>query len=533
MSRRMLGNYANTNFHMLQKVHNNLGRVANKADLDKVFTVDWKDVPFDVVPFLCSGFSYFHDSEYQFEIAVAGIKRFMRQNQDIDSDLHVGFYQVFKKFLPKREFNLFNCLPIHPDPKRAAMSILLYYMYIRDKRSFLNLMLEIQSSLLSELVLEERQFEYWTDLGDKSLGNKEAFAYYIGLFWLLKVEPQYRILLGKFLSHLDLKSKYREFCPENSFLDKVLTGKIDDDNILEEYRATRFLDGSSYFYRDILQATSDGVYDGHDMTKEVREILYYYDYIEKTYLFGEAMLRYFTSTDDVKTQLKSMTELERTVEKQEIELAKKHKSISKQNKRLDEYREEVKALNSELTIMRDLIKEQTTDEELKEQIVQLNEEIKQLKIENADFERMHLRDKQEISMLRKKVGKIEAQEIETQLDIFEDEDLGVDNDVPMEEKVKLLCDKKIVLIGAEFLTPTVQKMNELGITNVELCSKDTKKPGQFDVCVVLATRCMHDVVRRMETFAEKYNALWLYSTSVNAEKIIDLIYDYSIVEEEV
>ncbi len=532
MNKRMLGNYGNTNFHMLQKIHNNIGKIANKTDLEKVFTIEWKDTTFNVVPFLCAGFSYFTDDTKQVEIAVASIARFMHNNNMIDTDLQIGLYQVFKNLLPTREFEIFNCLPIHPSPQRAAMSIFLYYMYIRDKKNFLSLMLEIQSGLLSELVLDERQFAYWTELGDRSLGNTEAFCFYIGLYWLLKVEPQYRVLLGKFLSHLDLKSKYREFCPENCFLDKVLTGQIEDNKILEEYRATRFLDDSSYFYRSLMQSTSDGQYDGHDLSKEVREIFDYFDYDEKNYLYGEAMLRSFNSTDGIKTQSDIVNKLKETIDKQERELEKNQKSISKQNKRLDEYREEVQALNSELNNMKGLIKEQTTDEELKEQIVKLNEEIKQLKIENADFERVHLRDKQEISMLRKRVGKIGAKDIETQLDIYEDDELSVPNDIPIENKVKVIGDKKIILVGAEFLTTTVQKLNELGLNNVELCSKDTKKPGKFDVCVVLATRCMHDVVRRMETFADKYDALWLYSTSVNAEKIIDLIYDYSIEESE-
>lgn len=531
MSSRMLGNYGNTNFHMLQKLHNNLGKKANKANLDTVFSLDWKDTTFNVVPFLCAGFSYYTENEYQFELATASLRRFVRNNSTLDVDMHVGLYKVFQNLLPQREFETFNCLPIHPNPKRAAMSILLYYMYLRDKRNFLSLILEVESSLLSELVLEDRSFEYWENLGDKSLGNKEAFSYYIGLFWLLKVEPQYRVLLGKFLSHLDLKSKYREFCPDDCFLDNVLTGKIDDDKIIEEYNAVRFLDGSSYFYRDTLQSTTDGAYDGHDLNKEVRDLIDYFDYFEKNYLFGEAMLRFFQSTDEVKEQLKDTLDLERTIEKQELEISRNHKSLSRQSKQLDEFRAEVQELNTELNRVKGLIKEQTTDEELKEQIVQLNEEIKQLKIENADFERMHLRDKQEISLLRKKVGKNDSKVIETQLDLYEDEEIDVVSEVPIEEKVKLLQGKKIILIGADFLLPTVQKMNDFGLADVELCSKDTKKPGKFDICVVLSTRCMHDVVRRMETFAEKFNALWLYSASVNAEKIIDLIYEYSIEED--
>ena len=182
MNKRSLGNYGNTNFHMLQKIHNNLGKIANKTDLEKVFTIEWKDTPFNVAPFLCVGFSYFTDDTCQVEAAIASITRFMHNNNTIDADLHIGLYHVFENLLPTREFEIFNCLPIHPSPKRASLSILLYYMYIKDKRNFLSLMLEVQSRLLGELVLDECQFAYWRDLGDISLGNTEAFCFYIGLY---------------------------------------------------------------------------------------------------------------------------------------------------------------------------------------------------------------------------------------------------------------------------------------------------------------------------------------------------------------
>ena len=197
------------------------------------------------------------------------------------------------------------------------------------------------------------------------------------------------------------------------------------------------------------------------------------------------------------------------------------------------YQEKINTLQDENQQLRYELGNKSTDEELQAQIEQLNEEIKALKQENYRFEHTHLRDKQEISLLRKKVGKIESKEIQDKLDIYESDELIQDeDDITLDQKIDILKDKKIILLGLDFLTPTVQRMEELGFTDVTLCSKDTKKPGKFDICVVLATRCMHDVVRRMETFADKYDALWLYSASTNAEKIIDLMYEYSKEDEE-
>ena len=534
MNRRMMGNYANTNFHALQKTHDNLSRVAAKADLDKVFLMDWKGTTFNVVPFLCAGISFYALDEDQRHIAVSVLHHFVKNSDCLCEDLKSGLRKVFQENLSQREFELFNCLPKHPNPAKASLSIMLYYLYIRDRRNFLSVMLEINSMLLAELAYGERTFDYWKDMPYKDFGNKEAFSFYIGLAWLLKTEPKFKMYMGKFLSHLNLKEKYREFCPENSFLDKVLKGELEDDKIGETYTSIHYLDGSSDYMRDVLLASSDGEYDGHDLTKEIRDLIDYFDFEERDYLYGESQLSFFMSCFAVRGIADDKEKYEQNLERHQMEIEKNMKSIHKKDSLLDEYRDKIDKIEAENKQLRNELKDIHTDEELQKEIDLLNAEIKLLKEENTLFEHTHQRDKQEISLLRKKVGKIEASEIKDKLDIFEsDEELESDFEVSLEQKIDLLKDKKIILLGAEFLTPTIQRMEELGFTDVTLCSKDTKKPGKFDICVVLSTRCMHDVVRRMETFAEKYNALWLYSASVNAEKIIELIYEYSIEEEQI
>ena len=534
MNHCLMGNYSSVNFEMLQKTQDNLGKLANKLKLETAFNMDWKGHTFNIVPFLCTGLTYFYWDDTEFNDYKAMVVSFIRKDtnaEQVREDMIEGMFETLKTNLPTKDFQLFDCLPKHQDPYRNSAAAVCYYIYLRDPKLFLRTMLQIQASLLRELVMEQRAFDSWSTLNYKELGNVEAFCFYIGLKWLVTVEPQYKMWLGKFLRKLELTKKYEEFCPEGSFVDRVLKDEIEPDKIVEYFRGRRFLDGSSLYYRTLVQSATEGDYDGHDLSKEMRHVLnQHVDWVKKPYVNAECELYDAYVMREKGKVVYETKKLQHELNSTKENIKKNQRSLSKKDALITEYQDTIKQLQEEVETLRFKVKNQSTDEELKGKVTQYEEEIKDLKAENAYYDKIHLRDKQEISSLRKKVGKEVAKTISDNLDNYENETV-TENTVTLEDKIELLKDKTIVLIGAEFLETTRQKIEDMGIPNIELCCKDTATPGKFDIGVVLTTRCMHDVVRRMETFADKYGAKWLHSPSVNADLIINLTYE-NIIEDE-
>ena len=254
-------------------------------------------------------------------------------------------------------------------------------------------------------------------------------------------------------------------------------------------------------------------------------------YIENAYTYSLGNAEY--SLASVHDKLKSKeTELEST--KSELEAAKKEieqlkTQVEKRKRKLEQLKDEVKHLkdkNSELNKNKRL---NESVDKLNKVIADKDDEIKAL---NSGMNALNL----ELNSTKRKYSdtKKEARILQAYREYFgelytDDEDsilLEESKTVAFEDIVETLKDYQFVICSWDFNKRLENDLTKLGL-NARIFNSENSPAinSKFDFAIVHATFCSHPMMYSIQSRAKQTNAMILYFSGANIEKMLRAVYN--------
>lgn len=203
----------------------------------------------------------------------------------------------------------------------------------------------------------------------------------------------------------------------------------------------------------------------------------------------------------------------------------------------DKKKRKVEQLKSEISILKKNNTELSRNKKINESVVDLkdklnskDEEIKQLQSELIALNRELKETKKKYSDTKK-----EARLLEVYRDYFgdlytEDEDTEVlleeTKDTSFEEILSTLKDYKFVICSYDLNHRIEQDLAKLGLNALVFNSENNPAiNSQFDIAIIHATFCSHSMMYMIKNKAEQLNAVSLYFSGANVEKMLRAVYN--------
>lgn len=497
------------NLRMFQETLNRVFKDLPNIDVAELFTVEFKGHRFNALPFLLNGACYFDGTCYGWVLQL--ISKEMPDVKD------VSISEISRDRLINAK--LFEAL-MPGDRGRREMYAL---CFMRCRSSFLRVMFHSAARALNRVVLwdgfNHLNFQY------KDICNTQAFCYYMSIYWLVNLTPALRSQIEPNLRKANFIEIFEGLCPETSIHFKYICGELTVNQLIKAYNEERFDDGSSIAIREAYSLACRGNYDGSPMTKEQWSIgnedvglafrgaeTFMNMHLAHAYLFCG---RY----DDMKTKLdRAESEIKRGVMEADG-VRKKYNKSADECRRL---RKQNAELQSQVSQLRGEISRQDTHDELRKQIAELEAKISAVTAENNTLFNERLELKQELSRRAKEIKQLSAR-IREQGD--EDSNLGVDTeDVPLEEMIAVLKDKRIVMVGGDRSKSMLNTFRDWGFKSVSNMSGNVRRM-ECDYIVVCTILCSHEDVYQAEKYIKGHDTELVFVNGVNAELIVRAVYD--------
>lgn len=491
-----------------------------KMSPKEIFLIQWRDCTVNVLPFLFNMLTF---CGVEIGYLTILVQRCRKYNYDVNKTVYSHFG---KDELVDLNF-LESLLPTVG--YQSGIRELAVHAYVENPNEFAASVFDSLFYLI-EGTLEDKGYLGTIIFDDKSICNTQAASLYMSIYWLFKMSPYSRQLLGRSISKLDLESRLESFIPEGSLHYRYLKGEMSGSEVLHNYKSVK-IDGTedTVFEREIVSLATHGKYDGRPLTEYEREVAdWFKDYIfkdrELDLSFSLALSCYdCEASDRFKSKVDELT----------LQVDKANSEKNKQALKVHGLKDEISSLRGKIS---DLEKEnsklarllsnhetydslQTKIKELKSDLCEKSAEVEQIFEENIELKKLISSQKKEIKSLTASVDALKEL-AEDSSEPFEEEET-----FDIEEAVSVLKDKRIVFVGMEFNSSLVNRFKAVGLDSVSWVDRNTKSLGCCDLAVVFTQRCKHSDVRRIESLAKNGTTKMIYFSGSNFEQLLALMYD--------
>lgn len=505
------GEFSGVNFNLIQKEFDKTVKRVYSSYTRDIFLMEYRGYTFNVLPFLLNG-SGFYGWRYRNSVDMSVSRHASRLTPYNTKDL---------ESIEGLDWDLFKCLlPCYRDYGIRDISAYLYSIQPNElaccligalHKEFYDFIINKEKSYLS--------FNY------KDIANTQAFCYYIGFLWIVKLSPLLNMYLSSLIKRSGMKELIDSFMPEDSIHFKYIKGEYTSKELLDEYIKPRYKDGSSIAVRETLSLATDGAYDGRDISEyekccvEDTLSMMISDFNYKFNMNLAYCILYNGSFDNLQGKLEQ-AENETDRHKSELECSKLR--LQAQMKRNSELNMEVQTLTKEVQTLKGVVANFKSDDDLKHEINTLKTTITENDKDIQKLLKETLELKRELSSCKKKLRGISDDNLDN-IDVSS-EDIQ-SNNISMEDIVAKIKDKRIAIIGGLHIGSIEERLSQYGLTHVKHYEENISKIGKHDIGVVMSSVVKHTDVFKFEKECKRYNTQIIYFTGTNIERMLMEIYD--------
>ena len=557
--------------HVKTKIHAYIGKLS-KNDIENALKVEYKEHKLYAVPFLAETVSL---SSNMVDAIVEDYYEKIGKSPDeyLNSEKSIAYFDAF--FHPAEKLNadakpnmseedIYKRVTFSlPDPKRYGLNetaILKDYEQMYPKEFLLSLYGAFHVTAYENNWKDLKGFDKKPD-GLKDKAFIQGAKYLLAMKWYFDISEKAGITVQK--EYKDkLEKALDEFLPENDLRTKVLLKEVKLKSFTPEevekvsleqsyeWRELTFREAN----RDIKELSKELSEEQKLRLKEITDSLisrYVRSTVNAHCTINDRMtdldaIRYspivarlasaFLQTNERIREMREKLEEQASVDKDKYIPAEEHNEYKRQaEKEKRALSDSAKSLSKELKLTQGMLAEEkdkakialsklksleekaqkAADAESKlektteEQYI-VNRELALLRQENAKLKRqIALRDKLNI-----------APETKEMLDKIE----NYCNTVSREDKIKFLKDKSIILVGGD-KSNIASALKNAGITSVDEKYDDGKIKGKYDIYVCLIKKMSHSQDDQTTKAAKTNNAVLLYFDYMNADRLIDEMYE--------
>lgn len=478
-------------------------------DLEKFFTVEYKGHKFNVLPFILNGAVYFDGTSFEWLLNVVA------KEMPIGRDVMLSELDKVQLINHK----LFDALL--PGERGRRELYALYFAY--NPMGGAKLLYQSACRALNKVIIGTEyghlQYQY------KDICNTQAFSYYLSVYWVANLTPALRKQIDPNLRKVGFMEMFDTLCPESSIHFKYISGELSVEQLVRDYTAQSFPDGSSIAERETYCNACRGNYDGSPMTEAQLSIgledyvfltqcaeQYMNMHLSHAFLYGGSFERMEKETRLAKSREKrNLDEIEKLRAKYAKSADEKNR-LRKQNKELQE---QVHQLRSEIA-------SHTTDDYLLKRVSELESKLSASLDENERLFAERLELKQELSSRAKEIKQLSAR-LREQGDEDASEGVVVE-EVSLETMIEALKTKRIAMVGGDRSKSLLQTFKNWGFTSFINISGNVRKL-ECDFLVICTILCSHTDMYQAERLVKGENTEMVYVSSTNAEIILRALYD--------
>lgn len=479
------------------------------TDLEKFFTVEYKGHEFNVLPFLFNGAIYFDGTSFEW------LLNLISKEMPIERDVMLS--ELDK--VPVINRKMFDALL--PGERGRRELYALYFAF--NPVGCARLLYQSSCRALNKVIIGQEyghlQYQY------KDICNTQAFSYYLSVYWVANMTPALRKQIEPNLRKVGFMEMFDTLCPESSIHFKYISGELSVEQLVQDYTAQSFPDGSSIAERETYSNTCRGNYDGSPLTAAQLSIgheeytflmqcaeQYMNMHLAHAFLYGGAYERMNKEMKLAASREKhNLDEMDKLRTKYTKSADEKNR-LRKQNKELQE---QVRQLRAEIS-------SHTTDDYLLKRVSELESKLSVSQDENERLFAERLELKQELSSRAKEIKHLTAR-LREQGD--EDVDEGVvTEEVPLETMIDALKIKRIAMVGGDRSKSLVHTFKNWGFTSFKNISGNVRRLD-CDFLVICTILCSHTDVSQAERLAKGENTEMVYVNNTNAEIILRALYD--------
>lgn len=505
----------------LSLINRELGNIYKKAlstPLDTVFNIKFNGFEFNCLPFLVTGSSYFSD---RFRSSLLqSISMLKPANEYVDiSDLHSLDSDVLES--------------LYPASMDYGTRYLCYYLYEENPRELIRLFINGAAEVYQAIVYNQNLIHY--DFEYKDICNTQAFCYYTSLNWLFSFSPLLVQLSMQMLNKINFKQLYHSLCPVDSIHFKYIKGEITARELKEQYLSRSFSDDSSICLREVYSVTTEGRYDGRDLTNDEICIAYeIYDLNtrDREYKLNMALGYCYLTYNTFKKSNKKIEDLSAQCEILSGIDEEYKKKISDIKNDLHSANKEIKRLKSENLNLQGKLNAVKTDDDLVSEISRLKDELSELKSENMQLFSERLELKHQVSSQKKQIKSLSASltQLNQEHDEISEELTDIEESLGLDEMCNRLRGSYITLIGCESTNSLDKTFESHGFKHISRFDSNKRTLGKCDYCIIFTTCCKHTSVYKAESLCRGTDTKIIYANCINFEQLINQIYKEDLCE---
>lgn len=506
----MEGEYSGINFNLLQKEFEKTMRSVYNNTPDDIFMIEFHEYRFNCLPFLLNG-SGFYTWSYRQSLYAAVAKHASRLTPFNRKDLEniEGF-----------DWTMFKCMiPSYRDMGIRDLGLYLYS--IQPNELACCLVGTLHKEFYDFVIMKERGY---LDFKYKEIANTQAFSYFVGFLWIMKLTPLLKMYMGAMMKRAGMNDLIDSFIPENSIHFKYITGEYSSSDLLREYNKVRFEDGTSIALREMLCLNTDGAYDGRPISEyEKSSISDMWSILseDQDYKFNMNLaycVLYNGSYDSLQEQLRHA---EDTTDRHKNDLEVAEMRLRLQMQRNSELNSKVQELQKEIKEKNGVIARFKSQDDLKHEIQSLKSEVvsKDNEINRLFKERLEL--KQELSTCKKSLRKSGSFQSEVIEEVVEESS----HEISFDEIIESIRDKRIAIVGGLHINGLDDRLKQYGVVHVKHYEENVSKIGVFDIGIIMSSTVKHTDVYKFEKECKKHNTQIIYFSGTNIERMIREIYN--------
>lgn len=498
----------------LQKTCNKMASMTTK----ELFTVKWRDLEINALPFLVNASSYF-SSDYRSMLygCIADIvkKPDYVELRTLKAD---ELYDV----------DFMSC--ILPSLNNVGTKELGMYLYSEKPKDLAMIIFRGVAQVVQEFIMGNDAPHY--DYKYQDICNTQAFSFYMSVYWFFHHSPYTKVLLGRDLKKLKLDELLNSMMPEDCIHFKCLKGEISSKELADMYfmpSKSGFDDGSSIFWREVMCMITKGTYNGEDLSefdKQVCDIVYDSIFDDTDYKLNMAISYCIIFGGTYEKLQNKISTLETSVEREQEEkdkakaqLSDVRKNMSALKKDLDASESKVKSLEYSLANVKSTADLEKRISELESTIKSKDSEINRLFSERNELKRTISSQKKQLKKLNASLEAVADVEIEIPEVIEEVKQFN------FEDAVEKLKDKKLIIVGLDFTTTIDKKLEELGFSSITRFSRTSKSVGNTDFAIIMTNRCHHSDVYKLESQIRGTSTKPIYFNGSNINQLIETLYN--------
>lgn len=507
--------FLSSTYSMLEKECYKGLSLLGKMSKEDIYTMEFRGYKFDAVPFLLNSTSYL-SNEYRCALYSSVAKETMItepfESVDVKKSLGID-YSIYESLIPS-------------GVDLGIRGLGLYY-YTKQPISMAKLLFTFFNESMVAVVAEGKRPHI--DFKYKDICNTQAFCFYLSLEWLLKINPMLRVMLGVQYKKVGVLDLLESFCPEDSIHFKYIKGDITAGELKKLYLDKSLPDGSSICFRELTSLSTDGNYDGRDLTEPelgLCEDVYNLLVDNMVYKLNEN-LSYCMLYDGTYDRLnKNIEVLSNSVEELKVKVSAEKKLRSEYSDKVNNLKKEISEKETEISTLKHKLSSVVSYDELTEKVSTLSSELASEVSENKSLFNERLELKRLVSSQSKEIKKLKAL-----LDCKENISEGVfeddceEHDITLDLMVEAIKDKRVAIVGGLNIKSFDKKIQGYGLKNVTHFESIARSIGTYDCVVILTTTVLHSAVYKIEKVVRKDNIPLIYYNGVNVEKLIVEIYN--------